>query len=112
MATERRDFTQDEIEEAWNKADVAEGNNPDIFRKDYAGAWIRKSDYGNRNSEYGWEVDHLCPLSMNGTYDIGNLYPLHWKNNLAKADNFPDWKTTISSEGSRNVEFVRSWYLK
>ena len=28
----------------------------DVWRKDYAGAWIKKSDYGNCDSDYGWEI--------------------------------------------------------
>lgn len=65
---ERRNFTSEEIESAWEKASTITGCNPDLFRQDYAGAWICKSDYGMRDSEYGWEVDHVRPLSKGGTY--------------------------------------------
>lgn len=42
MATERRNFTKEEIEATWKKAVIQPNNNPDVFRKDYAGAWIKK----------------------------------------------------------------------
>lgn len=62
MATERRNFTDEEIKKVWEKATKQPNNNPDVFRKDYAGAWIRRDDYGKRDKPYGWEIDHLKPL--------------------------------------------------
>lgn len=112
MATERRPFTIEEIERVWEKAFIQEGNNPNNFRKDYAGAWIKRDQYGNRQSPYGWEIDHIRPLSDDGTYELDNLVPLHWKNNDYKSDNFPEWQTVMSSEGIKNVNKVKSWILK
>lgn len=108
MATKRRPFTEEEIELVWKKAIPQESNNPDVFRKDYAGAWIKKSDYG-KDTDYGWEIDHLRPLTKNGDYAIENLYPLHYKNNRKKGDNYPTWKTAIASDGVNNVEKEQSW---
>ena len=67
----------------WEKASSVAGYDPDIWRKDFAGAWIRKDSYG-LHTKYGWEVDHLQPLSKGGTNDLGNLAPLHWQNNQTK----------------------------
>lgn len=41
MATQRRNFTQDEIDIVLGKVIKQQNNNPDVFRKDYVGAWIR-----------------------------------------------------------------------
>ena len=109
MATERRDFTEDEINAVWDKASKQPSNNPDVFRKDYAGAWIRRDDYGKRDKPYGWEIDHLKPLSKNGTYDIDNLYPVHWKNNEKKGGDYPHWKTAITSRENKNIELEQKW---
>ena len=111
MATQRRNFTQEEIDSVWKKAIIQPGNNPDIFRKDYAGAWIKKDQYGNANSQYGWVIDHLKPLAKDGTYDSDNLYPLHYKNNLSKGDNYPEWSTALSSDGVNNVDRVQNWFV-
>ena len=112
MATERRNFTKEEIEATWKKAVIQPNNNPHVFRKDYAGAWIKKEDYGNVNSIYGWEIDHLNPLENNGDYNQENLYPLHWKNNRKKDKNYPEWQTEISSEGVENIVKIQNWYIK
>ena len=111
MATERRPFTEEEKELVWEKAFIQEGNNSNVFRKDYAGAWIRKDQYGNRTSPYGWEIDHIKPLSADGTYDLDNLIPLHWRNNDHKSDNYPEWQTIVSSQGTSNIDKLQSWYV-
>ncbi|KUG25132.1 hypothetical protein ASZ90_005048 [hydrocarbon metagenome] len=43
---------------------------------------------------YGWEIDHIIPLSLGGTDDIANLQPLHWENNRKKSDNL-EWSCAI-----------------
>ena len=110
MATERRNFTVEEIEAVWKKAYPQESNNPDVFRNDYAGAWIKKEDYG-KETNFGWEIDHLRPLVKDGDYSLDNLYPLHWQNNRKKGDSYPQWKTCISSDGVANVEQEQSWKI-
>ena len=40
------------------------------------GAWIFRGHYGRKDSEYGWVIDHIKPLSEGGTNDISNLRPM------------------------------------
>lgn len=111
MATPRRKLTEEEINAVWEKAKIVPNNDPAIFRQDYAGAWIRKDLYGSTESEYGWQVDHLLPLSKDGTYELSNMYPLQWRNNEQKGDDYPNWETAMTAEGVHNVEQVRNWYV-
>lgn len=60
------DFSDDIIEQVWQRAKIVANNNPDVFRQDYAGAWIRRDQYGQKNAKYGWEIDHCKPVSKNG----------------------------------------------
>lgn len=109
MVTKKRDFTEEEVDDVWKKAIKQPDNNPGVFRKDYAGAWIKREDYGDRTKPYGWEIDHLKPLSKGGTYDLENLYPMHWKNNASKGDDYPHWKTAVTSDGNKNTDCVKGW---
>ena len=86
----------------WNKAQVVSGNDPASWRKDQCGAWIGWAFYGNRDSQYGWEIDHITPVSKGGSDNISNLRPLQWKNNASRQDD--RLYCVITSQGNKNVE--------
>lgn len=50
------------IERVWEKADEIRGRDPDVWRKDSEGNYIRHGSYGTVG-EYGWEIDHKNPVS-------------------------------------------------
>ena len=57
------------------------------FRKDCLGNVVRYSDFGNRHSPFGWELDTISRnVSLN---DPENLQALHWKANAARSDAIP-----------------------
>lgn len=70
----------------WNKARIVPRFNPALYRQDACGAWITFQCYGDRDSPYGWEIDHIVPVTNGGSDNLSNLQPLHWKNNAAKGD--------------------------
>ena len=80
------EYTQDAIVRVWQMAKVVSGYNPTYVRKDVCGALIQYQDYGSRDSNYGWEIDHIIPTSRGGTNTYGNVQPLHWQNNASKGD--------------------------
>lgn len=57
--------------------------------KDFAGREIAKGAYNDRNSEYGWNVDHVLPQSRGGKTADYNLVCCHISTNDEKADKFP-----------------------
>lgn len=55
-------------------------------------------DFGDRNSAFGWEIDHIYPASKlkerkdvtdEQIDDMRNLRPLNWRNNASKGADYP-----------------------
>ena len=64
---------------------------------------IHKDAYGQNNSRYGWDFDHILPLSHNGTNTLNNIQIAHVKTNDEKAD-----KTTFISENGKTYQVKRT----
>ena len=62
------------VNEVWEKGIIVPGNNPAIYRKDVCGAFIRRDSYG-KQTQYGWEIDHIVPVSKGGSDRLHNLRP-------------------------------------
>lgn len=71
--------------EVWKKGRVVGTNDQNVWRQDECGAWMSFSKYGDRTSQYGWEVDHITSQDHGGSDALSNLRPLHWENNASKS---------------------------
>lgn len=103
----------EEIKKAiWVKMSSAPGKDPTKFKLDACGALIEWDKYGDRQSDYGWEADHVVPKSLlqskgvpEDEYDDEvNLRPMHWKNNDSKSSDYPEYQTKVKYEGGCNIE--------
>jgi uncharacterized C2H2 Zn-finger protein len=92
------DFQDNMKKAVWEKAAIIPDVNEDLIRIDRCGALIRWDKYGETvDKGYGWEIDHIKPVSLNGTDDLLNLQPLQWQNNRNKSDDYPGLNYCIIS---------------
>lgn len=87
-----RSFSETTIEAVWRKAISTNRND---YKKDQCHATIYRHSYG-KTSLYGWEIDHIKPISQGGTDVLSNLQPLHWENNRKKSDNLK-WSCAVTT---------------
>ena len=116
MATILKKWSDDQIQRVWEKGTIIPGVDEKIYRQDTAGAWIKRSEYGNIKDEtnLGWEIDHLKPKSKQGTDDISNLRPFQWNNNRTKGDDYPNWCTSITHDNGqyiKNIKKIVHWTI-
>ena len=104
-------WSEQQIQYVWNRATAVEGYDKNRFRKDACGAWIIRDKYGDDDSLYGWEIDHIVPQSLleekgYSQKDIDkyeNLRALQHENNASKSDDYPSYTSVVTSEGTENV---------
>jgi len=88
-------FDEGTVELVWQKGTKVADYDPAIYRQDCCGAWMQRSEYGNTDAQYGWEIDHIKPISAGGGDTLNNLQPLRWENNRHKADSYPNWSCAV-----------------
>jgi hypothetical protein len=89
-----RSFSEATVNAVWNKGQIVSGYDPNVWRKDACGVWIKRSEYG-QITQYGWEIDHIRPVALGGGDEPINLQPLQWENNRHKGDNWPQWSCAV-----------------
>jgi hypothetical protein len=88
---EGNEWSESQKKVVWIKASQIDGFDSDKWRRDKCGHAISYFEHGNRNSIYGWEIDHINPVANNGGDEINNLQPLYWESNLKKSDSL-NWR--------------------
>lgn len=92
------EITEELKRHIWNKGVVDDKYPSERVRKDACGAFILYDDFGDRNSVFGWEIDHIYPasklrrrndISVELIDDIRNLRPMNWRNNASKGADYP-----------------------
>jgi hypothetical protein len=71
------------IRRVWDKASFIRGQNPEVFRLDVNGKWIKMKEFNNVDSEYGWTIYSVdgSDISM---MNLQQLIPIHtYENSVA-----------------------------
>lgn len=108
-------FSNQQIQDTWNRASVVEGYDPSRFRKDACGAWIIRDKYGDTDSLYGWVIDHVVPQSLLRERGFSeqmidnpqNLRALQHENNASKKNDYPSYTAVVTSEGTENISSLK-----
>ena len=108
-------WSEDQIQYVWNRATIVDGYDKSRFRKDACGAWIIREKYGDNDSLYGWEIDHIVPkvlleekgYSQEDIDKCDNLRALQHENNASKGDDYPSYTAVVTSEGAENVSVTK-----
>lgn len=79
-------WTESTKKSVWQKGQPIPDYPQEIWRRDKCGRAMKYSDHGDRQSKYGWEIDHINPVANGGDDNINNLQPLYWENNVDKGD--------------------------
>jgi hypothetical protein len=94
-------YATDVVQEVWETGKTVSDNDPRIWRKDECGAWMQRSMYSDRNSQYGWEIARIAP---GGPDALPNLRPLQWMNGICKSDG--SLKCNVTAVGVDNKELT------
>lgn len=109
-------FTEEQRIAVWQKAQIVEGLDPSMYRKDACGAWMVWDKYGVQDNMYGWEIDHIVPRSLlqekgympSEIDSLINLRALQHQNNTSKGDDYPSYTAIVTAEANRNVEQMQN----
>jgi hypothetical protein len=75
-------FSEEMIQQTWEKARGMTELGPEDWRRDECGAWIRREHYGHAHSEFGWKIVNV---SLGGPDVLDNLRPFHHANDFDRA---------------------------
>ena len=80
-------FSDERLDQIWEKGGVIRGKDPDLYRSDKFGNTMYKHSYG-KTSVMGWNVDHSKPQVLGGTDHLNNLQPMNSRANSSKNDKY------------------------
>jgi len=90
------DFDDKTVQQVWEQGRATNDKNANEWRKDACGAWIRRDQYGNQTSEYGWKIQ---PVEPGKPATLGSLRPFHHANSFDLAIGHPHCQVSADREG-------------
>ncbi|OGA67572.1 MAG: hypothetical protein A3G83_03815 [Betaproteobacteria bacterium RIFCSPLOWO2_12_FULL_68_20] len=97
-------YTEQVIDQVWRRARAFTELNPETWREDECGAWIRRGDYGQEGSDFGWKIENV---SAGGSDTPENLRAFHHSNGYDRANRRPTCRVTADRTHVPTPEQVR-----
>ncbi|MCS6991915.1 MAG: hypothetical protein RMK52_00085 [Chitinophagales bacterium] len=70
------------IDAVWEKGRRVPGYDPTQYRMDGGGRIIRRDEFNNQRSVYGWCLHYVRPLWEGGDQSLSNLTPMSCLNKM------------------------------
>lgn len=80
---------------AWNNAAAIAEYNPAEWRRGVDGSAMRRQDYGDRASQYGWEIGRVVPITHDGRDALDNLRAPHRRNNARRGGHLAVYSSIV-----------------
>jgi hypothetical protein len=90
------DWTREVADSLWAHGRAMPDADPSTWRQDACGAWIRRSQFGHEQAEFGWTIVNV---SAGAPDTAEHLRPFHWQNRFDRASNTPHCRTTADRAG-------------
>jgi hypothetical protein len=65
------EFNNETVQGVWEKARATNDEDPNEWREDECGAWIKYDQYGHQTSDFGWKIESVTAL-------FNTKIPLFW----------------------------------
>ena len=76
------EFDNETVQGVWEKARATNDQDPDEWRKDECGAWIKFDQYVHNASEYGCKIEIVKSVDQQ---ELDNLRPFQHENSFVQA---------------------------
>jgi len=97
-------FNKEVVASVWQHARVMSDLDPEGWRQDQCGAWIRREHYGREDSEFGWKIVNV---SVGGPDTVENLRPLHHSNGYDRAGQRAHCKVRADQANTQGTSRIR-----
>ena len=112
-------MTDDLKDIAWSAARILKEYDSSRIRLDACDALIAYDDFNNVDSMFGWEIDHIFPVSRLRELNVSeelwnhplNIRALHWKNNWSKGVSYPMYTSSVIAYGDTNMEQQNVYWI-
>ncbi len=81
---ERTSFSREVVESVWELAAEVSGTDSALWRQDEFGCWIHRLSYGQRSSQFGWEI--FDPGQGRHSQGVYAMRPLQWSHYIAQEE--------------------------
>ena len=97
------DYSEQIIQQIWERGRAMPYQDSTIWRKDQCGAWMMRDAYEQEHSDYGWNIRSILPGDSGA---LEHLRPFHHKNAFIRASGKPQCHVTSDRTSLRSTDHI------